>query len=75
MVRDNVVRDLARAGHQAMHDYSSIHVTSSMEIVSAIFVMTHQAIDAGLRSGCTRESLRLAVFALYLSLADDQPHG
>lgn len=69
MVRDDVVRRLAKAAHTGMQPEAA--GTTGSEVVSALFLMCHQGVEVGLKIGCTRESLRLAILSLYMLVADD----
>lgn len=70
MIREDVVRTLARAGHHGIRQ--QVDGTSGAEVVSAIFLMCSQSVDVGLKIGVTRESMRLAILGLYLQVADGE---
>jgi hypothetical protein len=69
MVRDDIVKALARAGHEGM--MPAARGTTGPEVVSALFMMCAQGIEVGIKIGCTRESMRLAILSLYMQVADE----
>lgn len=71
MVREAIVRRLIQGSHQGMHNV--VEGSTGTEVVSAYVAMCQQAIEVGLKIGCTRESLRLAILGLYMLVADDTP--